>query len=172
MTYKTQESVTHIDSDTGRELTVTSEFEDKFPGVAEHWVKGGEVEFRCIGCVWVAANEKQLKRLVLDKGNEDKFRIKKRKPKTGEVWTNNDGEPHIYGCALRGSAGYGFIGLDGRSSYADSYSDDFKYAAPSVSAYYARELIKGLGDKNKNMSLGEMQSILDGIIEACEYDKG
>lgn len=156
MTYTTQNKVTHINTETGRELTVTQAFEEKFPGVAKHWVMGGEVEYKYNDGAWVNIFEESLREFVLDDDVGNSFRIKKRNPQPGEVWTN-DGEPHIYGCAVRGSGGYGFIGLNGTSAYADSYSDQFEYAAPSVQAYYARELLSETAELT-----------LDNVLLSCE----
>lgn len=166
MTYTTQNKVTHSDTETGRELTVTQEFEDKFPGVAKHWIMGGEVEFTCCGDDgWVSICERYLQDYINSDNPDYNFRIKKRKPQAGEVWINGNAPALI--------TSKGFVWLTNNNHMECDFLTHVpsaEYAAPSVRTYYAREFVKGRGDKNLNIELGEMQEILDDIYNACEYN--
>lgn len=158
--YTAKALIRHHSEDTGRTLDVTPQWEEANPGVAKHWVKGGEVEVKNEHSGWIVARSKYMQDMI-DCSEYWEFRIKQREPQPGEVWIN-DNTPALI-------TSKGFVWLT-NNNYMEcdflTHVPCAEYAAPSVTAYYARELYEAACDNGE----GEMQALHDLCREACQFE--
>ena len=96
--------------------------------------------------------------------HEEKYRIKQREPKAGEVWIEEEEGP----CLITDENTV--VWLDGTLAMNNLWSNDrvsseLKYSSPSVRAHFMREVMEQWEHEHKNLD-----SFTDWLKEACELE--
>lgn len=164
MNTKIEELVRVTNEETGRSLLVNPDRID----IAKHWCRGNDNVQTCN-----PADPDHWEDMPVDPENANAqwyidngwgIRIKKRDPKVGEIWVCYTDRIPVYWLICSHGQAVSLINY-----YQRDLPQGAKYSDPSLEALYARKHLKGLGDKNHNMSLDEMQTVLNRIIESCQF---
>lgn len=157
ITHEIKQTITVSCDDTGRSLTLDKAVYDKWRAEVEHWLRGGEVEFKNkVSGSWQKSSKEVPGFETLE------YRIKPRQRKVGEVWTLR-GQPCIF--VPKDNFDYQFVSLSGKWC-ASMDNTDMVYATPSVKAYIAR----GFMEQNERSGVdGEPWVLHDIVAEACQY---
>ena len=137
---------------------------DKHRDVIVAWCDGADVEFRdpkngtMYGDKWQSSCPHPYWHEYLD------YRIKQREPEAGEVWIEEEEGP----CLITDEDTV--VWLDGTLAMNNSWSNErvsseLKYSAPSVRAYFMREVMEQWEHEHKSLD-----SFTDWLKEQCEYD--
>lgn len=149
-------------TETGRWIDLTEDQHRSHNDVLCHWCRGGDIETKDNSGrdqIWSDLADSSRQHITGLLGNGWLFRVKERKPKTGEVWVG-------YGKAMvrtvNGRDNHdaaAWYDLDDNRPHGVDMSD-IEYAAPSVEAYFARKFYENCEDEG-----------LYSVVEyACAYE--
>ena len=131
---------------------------DKHRDVIVAWCDGAEVE--------VHINRKWLTPWSHGFYSDMDYRIKQREPKAGEVWVDSNGSP----CIFIEDDNIGFKRINQSDKmvtyFEEDQLDEFTYSAPSVRAYFMREVMEQWEHEHKNLD-----SFTDWLKEQCEWEQ-